>query len=62
VPTLDLPGPLASVLPQYRGALEAAVGELGRRLEDFEIWRVQARHPLTRTVFVARRPLARGEA
>ena len=62
VPTLDLPGPHASVLPQYRGALEAAVGELGRRLDDFDIWRVQARYPLARTMLVARRPLARGEA
>lgn len=62
VPTLDLPGPLMSVLPQYRAALEAAVGELGRRLEDFEIWRVQARYPLARTAFVAQRPLAHGEA
>jgi hypothetical protein len=62
VPALDLPGPLMSVLPQYRAALEAAVGELGRRLEDFEIWRVQARYPLARTAFVAQRPLARQEA
>ena len=62
VPALDLPGPLMPVLPQYRGALEAAVGELGRRLEDFEIWRVQARYPLARTAFVAQRPLARQEA
>jgi hypothetical protein len=51
-----------SVLPQYRAALEAAVGELGRRLEDFEIWRVQARYPLARTAFVAQRPLALREA
>lgn len=57
--TLDLPGPLASVLPIYRAAVAAAVGQLGRGLDDFDILQVQTRFPIPRTALAASRRLAR---